>query len=131
SETGGALGEVPMTASATALVRCIELRKEFPAGTEGMFGRKLTVKAVDGVTLDIQAGETLGLVGESGSGKSTLGRLLLRLIEPTSGQVFFDGRDLGALSRKELRHLRRQMQLVFQDPYSSLNPRMRVRAIVA
>jgi oligopeptide transport system ATP-binding protein len=89
------------------------------------------VKAVDGVTLDICAGETLGLVGESGSGKSTLGRLLLRLIEPTLGQVFFDGRDLAALSGKQLRHLRREMQLIFQDPYSSLNPRMRVRAIVA
>ncbi|HKV56395.1 MAG TPA: ABC transporter ATP-binding protein [Candidatus Binataceae bacterium] len=89
------------------------------------------MKAVDGVTLKIDTGETLGLVGESGSGKSTLGRLILRLIEPTNGQVFFDGRELGALSRRELRHLRREMQLVFQDPYSSLNPRMRVRAIVA
>jgi oligopeptide transport system ATP-binding protein len=115
-----------------ALVRAVQLRKEFPAGAEGIFGqRRLTIKAVAGVTLDIYGGETLGLVGESGSGKSTLGRLLLRLLEPTSGQVFFDGRDLAALSRKQLRHLRREMQLVFQDPYSSLNPRMRVRAIVA
>jgi peptide/nickel transport system ATP-binding protein len=73
----------------------------------------------------------LGLVGESGSGKSTFGRLLLRLIEPTSGQVLFDGRDLASLSRKQLRQMRRDMQLVFQDPYSSLNPRMRVRSIVA
>jgi oligopeptide/dipeptide ABC transporter ATP-binding protein len=114
-----------------ALVCCRELRKEFPAGSEGLLGQhRLTVKAVDGVTLQINAGETVGLVGESGSGKSTLGRLLLRLLEPTAGQVFFDGQDLAALTRKQLRHLRREMQLVFQDPYSSLNPRMRVRAIV-
>ena len=118
--------------AAGVLVHALRLRKEFPAGAEGVFGqRRLTVKAVDGVTLTVYTGETLGLVGESGSGKSTLGRLLLRLIEPTSGQVFFDGRDLATLSRKQLRRLRREMQLVFQDPYSSLNPRMRVRAIVA
>jgi ABC-type oligopeptide transport system ATPase subunit len=107
------------------------VRKEFPAGSEDLLGRKrLTVKAVDGIDLEITSGETVGLVGESGSGKSTLARLILKLLEPTSGQVFYDGRDLATLSRSELRALRRQMQLVFQDPYSSLNPRMRVRAIV-
>jgi oligopeptide transport system ATP-binding protein len=122
----------PEAAPSGALVRALHLRKEFPAGAEGMLGqRRLTVKAVNDVTLEVWAGETLGLVGESGSGKSTFGRLLLRLIEPTSGQVLFDGRDLASLSRKQLRQLRRDMQLVFQDPYSSLNPRMRVRSIVA
>ena len=118
-------------ATDAALVRCVGLRKEFPAASEGWLGqRRLTVKAVDGVNLAIAPGETLGLVGESGSGKSTLGRLILKLLEPTAGSVLFDGRDLASLSRAELRRLRRQMQLVFQDPYSSLNPRMRVRAIV-
>jgi len=89
------------------------------------------VRAVDDVSLDIHAGETLGLVGESGSGKSTLGRLALRLIEPTSGSVRFDGHDLQGLSNGELRRLRRHMQIIFQDPFSSLDPRMRVGELVA
>ncbi|HKH98322.1 MAG TPA: ATP-binding cassette domain-containing protein [Candidatus Sulfotelmatobacter sp.] len=89
------------------------------------------VRAVDDVSLDIQAGETLGLVGESGSGKSTLGRLILRLIEPTSGSISFQGRDLRSASGAEMRRVRRDLQIIFQDPFASLDPRFRVEDIVA
>ena len=89
------------------------------------------VRAVDDVSVDIQQGETLGLVGESGSGKSTLGRLILRLIEPTSGNVIFDGADVLSASSTELRRLRRDMQIIFQDPFGSLDPRFRVEDVLA
>jgi ABC-type glutathione transport system ATPase component len=114
------------------LVEIRNLTKVFPLG-ESIFGggAKGEVRAVDGVALDIHAGETLGLVGESGSGKSTLGRLVLRLIEPTSGSIRFDGKDLLAASHSELRSLRRDMQIVFQDPFGSLDPRMRVEDLIA
>jgi ABC-type oligopeptide transport system ATPase subunit len=114
-----------------ALVEIRNLTKIFPQGESAFSARKAEVRAVDDVSLDIEAGETLGLVGESGSGKSTLGRLALRLIEPTSGNVRFDGHDLLRASHSELRHLRRHMQIIFQDPFSSLDPRMRVEDLVA
>ncbi len=115
-----------------ALVEVRDLVKVFPLGESAFSGAaQREARAVDGVSLDIHAGETLGLVGESGCGKSTLGRLILRLIEPTSGSVRFDGRDLLGAAGGELRRLRRDMQIVFQDPFGSLNPRMTVEQIVS
>jgi ABC-type glutathione transport system ATPase component len=115
-----------------ALVEVSQLVKIYPLG-ESIFGggKKGEVRAVDDVSLEIAQGETLGLVGESGSGKSTLGRLILRLIEATSGTVRFNGVDVLAASRGELRRLRRDMQIIFQDPFGSLDPRMTVEEIVA
>ncbi len=113
-----------------SLLEIHNLKKHFPVGS-GLFSRdKGVVKAVDGVTLAVEEGETLGIVGESGCGKSTLGRTILRLIEPTSGEVYFEGKNLLSISQRQLRDMRRQMQIIFQDPYASLNPRMRVGDIV-
>ncbi len=115
-----------------------DLKVHFDLGGGGLWDRMIggsptrrVVKAVDGVSLDILEGETLGLVGESGCGKSTFGRALLRLIEPTSGTVMFRDRDLAHLSQRELRKERRHLQMIFQDPYASLNPRMTVREIIS
>jgi peptide/nickel transport system ATP-binding protein len=113
------------------LVEVRHLTKVFPLGESAWGGgAQGEVRAVDDVSLDIAPGETLGLVGESGSGKSTLGRLMLRLIEPTSGAVRFDGADVLAASAAGVRALRRHMQIIFQDPFGSLDPRMTVRQIL-
>ena len=116
------------------LIEIRNLSKIYPRGESALGGKangRGDVRAVDDLSLDIFAGETLGLVGESGSGKSTLGRLILRLIEPTSGSIQFEGRDLLAAGASEMRRVRRDMQIIFQDPFASLDPRFRVEDIVA
>jgi oligopeptide transport system ATP-binding protein len=112
------------------LVRLDGLKKYFPI-TRGVFQRKVgDIKAVDGVTFDIYRGETLGLVGESGCGKSTTGRTILQLYRPTAGRIYLDDIDLASLKGGKLRHIRQRMQMIFQDPYASLNPRMTVGSII-
>ncbi|MFE7594334.1 ABC transporter ATP-binding protein [Kitasatospora sp. NPDC057512] len=112
------------------LLEAVDLRREF-ATRGGLARRTAPVAAVDGVSLTVRAGETLGVVGESGSGKTTLGRMLVRLLEPTGGRLHYRGRDIGALGEKELRPLRRELQMVFQDPVSSLNPRRSIGESIA
>jgi peptide/nickel transport system ATP-binding protein/oligopeptide transport system ATP-binding protein len=115
----------------TPVLEVRDLRKYFPIRT-GLTSRLAAkVHAVDGISFDLQHGETLGLVGESGCGKSTAGKTALKLVEPTSGSIKLEGRDITGLSRSELRPLRREMQMIFQDPFSSLNPRMSAGRIVA
>lgn len=116
--------------SGSTLIAVEGLKKHFPI-RRGLFRRSAdAIKAVDGVSLTVRRGETLGLVGESGCGKSTLGRCLLRLEEPTEGTILFDGHDLLSQDKRAMRHLRRDMQIIFQDPYSSLNPRKTVGTII-
>ncbi len=126
-------GSSPATAPAEArpLLEVKGLRMHFPV-TEGIIRRRQVgeVKAVDGIDFSVRRGETLGLVGESGCGKTTTGRCILRLERPTAGEILYDGVDLAALERKDLQALRRRIQVIFQDPYSSLNPRMKVGDII-
>mmetsp|Transcript_6117 Transcript_6117/g.13713 ORF Transcript_6117/g.13713 Transcript_6117/m.13713 type:complete len:335 (+) Transcript_6117:7938-8942(+) len=113
------------------LVEVRHLSKRFPVRGSNIFGKSRShVRAVDNVSLSIAHGETLGLVGESGCGKSTLGRVILHLLQPSAGQVLFEGIDIGKLDTSSMRIMRRKMQIIFQDPYASLNPRMTVRSIL-
>ena len=116
----------------SVLAHVSQLKKFFPIKEGIIFDRMIgNVRAVDDISFEIYRGETLGLVGESGSGKTTVGRSLLRIIEPTSGRIEFDGRDIVGMNRKEFREIQHRMQMIFQDPYASLNPRIRVEDIVA
>jgi peptide/nickel transport system ATP-binding protein len=117
------------------MVKVEDLKKWFPV-TAGFFTtifsrKQLFLRAVDGVSFEIRRGEVFGLAGESGSGKTTTGRLILKLVEPSAGKIYFEGKDITTFSTKELKRIRRKMQIIFQDPYESLNPRMTIRNIVA
>jgi oligopeptide transport system ATP-binding protein len=120
-----------MSANNDILLHVENLVMHFPI-YRGVIRRQIgAVHAIDGISFDVRRGETLGLVGESGCGKTTTGRTILQLYKPTSGQVYYNGIDLVALKREEMRHMRREMQMIFQDPYASLNPRMTVKDIIA
>ncbi len=112
------------------LLRVTDLKKYYSLKTGNLFGGRTTVKAVDGVSFDLPAGQTLGIVGESGCGKSTMGKAVIRLVEPTSGSVRLDGEDFTALKGQQLKEARRKIKLIFQDPFASLNPRMTVKDII-
>jgi len=126
-------GAVPAAVTREPLVQVRDLVKHFPVrgGALGLGGSKTVVHAVDDVSFDVLRGETLGLVGETGCGKSTTARLVMRLLDPTAGSITFDGREIATLRGRELKTLRREMQMIFQDPYSSLNPRKTVGSIIA
>ena len=114
------------------LIHVDDVKMHFPIKKKSIFNKEeVTVKAVDGISIDIYEGETLGLVGESGCGKSTLGRVILPLYQQTSGKVIYDGKDLSTLNKEEMRKLRQELQIVFQDPYSSLNPRLTVGNLIS
>ena len=117
----------------TPLLKVEHLHKEFPTGSGFMGGKfsKKVVSAVNDLSFEIRAGETFGLVGESGCGKSTTGRAIMHLDSPTSGKVYFEGRDISKMNKKELKAMRREMQFIFQDPYASLNPRMTIGEIIS
>jgi len=116
----------------TPLIRLIDVNKHFPIKQGVLFQKQVgAVKAVDGVSLDVMPGETLGIVGETGCGKSTTARLIVRLLDPTSGQILLDGEDISKHKGDDLKALHREMQMIFQDPYSSLNPRKTVGSIIA
>jgi oligopeptide/dipeptide ABC transporter ATP-binding protein len=114
------------------LLEVEDLTKHFPVGDQGFFSKnKQVVKALDGITFSLKTGETLGIVGESGCGKSTMGRAILRLHEPSSGSIVFEGENITSISKKEMRSKRKDLQIIFQDPYGSLNPRMTVGAMLS
>ena len=120
-----------MSAEQKSLVQVRNLKKYFPVSRQLFSTQRRFIKAVDDVSFDVLEGETLGLVGETGCGKTTVARTILQLYRPTSGQVLFDGVDLASLQENDLRKMRSRMQMIFQDPYASLNPRMTVGAIIA